>query len=429
MASSDLRRKLSIEDVDFSNKRVLIRVDFNVPLKKKPVTGETKISDTGRIKAAIPTLNYILSKNARSLVIMSHLGRPEGRRDPKQSLSQIIPDLQALLGRPVIFLDSCVGPATEARCAAPPQGSVFLLENVRFEIAETGKGLDAQGKKHKASPEAVQAFRASLTKLGDIFVNDAFGAAHRAHSSVVGIGLPTRVAGFLMGQELRSFGSVLHEPARPFLAVLGGAKVKDKLPIIMNLLDKVDEMIISGAMAYTFLKATENMEIGASLFDESGFKLVPSIVAKAKAKGVKLHLPVDFRCADKFAYDAKVEDANRETGIKAGWMALDVGPQTRVNDAEVIWRAKSIILNGPIGVFEFHTFAAGTICAMQAIAAATKLNGAVSIIGGGDTASAVRRMKMEKLMTHVSTGGGAALELLEGRSLPGIENLSSRAQL
>jgi len=395
-----------------------MRCEFNVPIRKN------RVSDPLRVVQTIPTIKYVLEKGAKSVVLITHMGRPNGRRNMKYSVLPIKPILEEQLGLQVRFVDDCVGPKVEAICANLPQGSVVLCENLRFHPEEQGKGLDENGKKVKCSKEQIATFRQSLSNLGDVFVNDAFGAAHRAHSSVVGINLPVKVAGLLMAKELKSFGTMLSDPPRPFLAILGGAKVNSKLPLIMNLLDKVDEMIISGGMAYTFLNVMHDMPIGNSIYDAQGAKLVPDIIAAAKEKGVQLHFPQDFKIGTKFNRHADVYKADIQSGIADGWMGLDIGPLTRIADAKVIWRAKSIIFNGPPGAFELPNFSYGTICALHAVAAATALNGCISIVGGGDTAAAARRYQIADEVTHVSTGGGASLELMEGKELPGILCLS-----
>ncbi len=285
--------KLSLHDVDVAGKRVFVRVDFNVPQDKK--TGE--ITNTARIAAALPTIQFILEKGG-SVVLASHLGRPDGQVVEKLSLRPVAHKLSELLGKPVQFLSDCVGAEVEAAAAALQPGGVILLENLRFHIEEEGKVKLEDGTKKSADPAAVAAFRASLTKLGDIYVNDAFGTAHRAHSSVVGVDLPIKAAGFLMEKELSAFDKVLDNPARPLLAILGGAKIADKIPLINNLLDKADEIIIGGGMAFTFKKVLEGMEIGNSLFDAKGAEIAKELFDKAGAKGVKIHLPVDFVTAD-----------------------------------------------------------------------------------------------------------------------------------
>lgn len=412
--------KKTVTDVDVAGKRVLVRVDFNVPQDK--ATGE--ITNPQRIVAALPTIQHLLDQGA-SVVLMSHLGRPDGKVVAKYSLKPVAKKLGELLGKPVQFLNDCVGPEVEAACASLKPGNVALLENLRFHIEEEGKVKNEDGTSTKADPKDVEAFRASLTKLGDVYVNDAFGTAHRAHSSVVGVQLPNLLAGFLMQKELEAFSAVLDEPKRPFLAILGGAKIADKIPLIRNLIDKADELIIGGGMAYTFKKVMDGMEIGNSLYDAEGAKIIPELVEKAKAKGVKIHLPVDYVCADKFAPDANTQPADDSTGIPAGWEGLDCGPKSREKFAEVIARANTIIWNGPAGVFEFDIFAEGTKSMAQAIAKATE-RGAITVVGGGDTATAAQKFGVVDKVTHCSTGGGASLELLEGKTLPGVAALSEK---
>lgn len=410
--------KLGIDQVDLKDKRVLIRVDFNVPMK------EGKITNNQRIVAAIPTVKHALEKGAKSIVLMSHLGRPNGVPNEKYTLKPVVAELDKLLGVSVKFLADCVGPETEAACANPAPGTVFLLENLRFHVEEEGKGVDASGQKVKAKEEDVKKFRASLSKLGDIYVNDAFGTAHRAHSSMVGCELPQKVAGFLLKKELTYFAKALDKPEHPFLAILGGAKVADKIQLIENMLDKVNSMIIGGGMAFTFLKVINKMEIGNSLFDEEGAKIVEGLMEKAKKNNVELVLPVDFVTGDKFAEDATVGQATVSGGIPAGHMGLDVGPESSKKFADVIVKAKTIVWNGPPGVFEFEKFAQGTKSMMDAVVKATQA-GATSIIGGGDTATCCAKFKTEDKVSHVSTGGGASLELLEGKVLPGVAALSN----
>ena len=410
--------KLSIRDLELAGKRVLIRVDFNVPQDK--ATGA--ITNNQRIVAALPTIQHALDHGA-AVVLMSHLGRPNGQRVEKFSLKPVADELAKLLGKPVSFLPDCVGPEVEAACAPGKlqPGDVVLLENLRFHIEEEGKAKQDDGSSLKAEPDKVAAFRSSLTKLGDVFVNDAFGTAHRAHSSMVGVDLPQKAAGFLMEAEIKAFTAVLDNPQRPLLAILGGAKIADKIPLITNLLDKANDIIIGGGMAFTFRKMLDGMEIGASLFDEEGAKIVPELAAKAKEKGVKLHLPVDFVCGDKFAPDATVSAATDH--IPAGVMGLDVGPQTRELFTKVIAASKTIIWNGPPGVFEFDAFAEGSKSMAAAIAAATAA-GAITVVGGGDTATAAKKFGVAAKVTHCSTGGGASLEFLEGKTLPGVAALN-----
>ncbi len=414
--------KLSIDQVALSGKRVVMRVDFNVPQDKK--TGA--ITNVQRIAAAIPTIQYALDKGA-SVVLLSHLGRPDGEVKAKYSLKPIAEKLAELIQKPVQFVDECVGAKAEGAAAALKPGQILLLENVRFHIEEEGKVTkkkeDGTEEKIKADPKKVEEFRVSLSKLGDIYVNDAFGTAHRAHSSMVGINLPIKASGFLMKKELDAFAAVIESPKRPLLAILGGAKVADKIQLINNLLDKANELIIGGGMAYTFLKVRDNMAIGKSLFDAEGAKIVGELLAKAKAKGVQIHLPVDFVAADKFAPDANTQTVTVAQGIPEGWEGLDCGPATNANVAAVIARAKTVVWNGPLGVFEFEKFAAGTKAAMDAMVKVTT-TGAVTVIGGGDTATAAAKWGTDTKVTHCSTGGGASLELLEGKVLPGIAALN-----
>jgi len=411
--------KLSIADVDFSGKRVLMRVDYNVPMKNG------KITSTQRIEASVPTINYVMEHGARSLVLMSHMGRPDGKFSEKDSLKQIVEAVSAAIKRPVTFLEDCVGPEIEARCMEPTEGQVFLLENLRFHIEEEGAVALPDGSKLKASAEKVAEFRASLRKLGDIYVNDAFGTAHRAHSSMVGDGFDIRASGFLMAKEIEYLYSV-NESKEHKLAILGGAKVNDKIKLIKNMLSNVNEMIITGGMAFTFLKVLHNMEIGKSLFDAEGAGAVADIIETAKAKGVNVILPVDFICGDKFAEDAKTHYATIESGIPEGWMGLDVGIKTVGLMIEALGRAKVVLWNGPCGVFEFPKFGWATRTMLSAMASMT-LAGCTTVIGGGDTASAALKVLSEDALSHISTGGGASMELLEGRILPGVASLCDRA--
>ncbi|MCF7688221.1 MAG: phosphoglycerate kinase [Cephaloticoccus sp.] len=404
----------SISDLDLAGKRVLVRVDFNVPQDK--ATGA--ITNNQRIAAALPTIKYALEHGA-SVVLMSHLGRPNGQVVPKYSLRPVAAELQKLLGRDVHFVTDCVGPLAEAAASALVPGQVLLVENLRFHIEEEGKAKHDDGTSTKADKSAVETFRAGLTKLGDVFVNDAFGTAHRAHSSMVGVSLPQKAAGFLMAAELKAFAAVLDHPQRPLLAILGGAKIADKIPLIRNLLEKADQIIIGGGMAYTFKKVINGMEIGDSLFDAEGAKIVAELATQAQAKGVKLIFPVDYVCADKFAADAATKPADDSTGIPAGWQGLDAGPKSIALFREAILDAKTIIWNGPAGVFEFDKFAAATSAMAAAVAEATS-KGATTVVGGGDTATAAKKFGVADKVTHCSTGGGASLEFLEGKALPGV---------
>merc|ERR1719387_2171787 len=330
--------------------------------------------------------------------------------------------LQEKLGKPVTFLEDCVGPAVEAACANPAPGSVILLENVRFHVEEEGKGVDKDGNKIKADKAAVTAFRASMAKLADVFCSDAFGTAHRAHSSMMGEGYAVKACGYLMFKEIDAFAKIIDTPAKPVLAILGGAKVSDKILLIKNMLDKVDMMIIGGGMAYTFLKVIHGMSIGSSLFDEEGSRIVPEIMEKARAKGVEIILPTDFVTSSKFGEDGTIGAAELASGIPEGMMGLDCGPNSVALNSAAVAKAKTIIWNGPMGVFEMDSFANGTKKLMDDVVAATTA-GCITVIGGGDTATCCKKWKTEDKVTHCSTGGGASLELLEGKVLPGVDTL------
>jgi len=418
-----ISNKLAIDDLKdaLKGKRVLIRVDFNVPLDKK----DGHITSTQRIDASLPTIDYAIEHGAKCVVLMSHLGRPDGRINPKESLKVVADKLQEIIKKPVKFLNDCVGKEVEDTVNGAENGQVILLENLRFHIEEEGRGVNEKGEVIKASNADIELFRDNLTKLGDIYINDAFGTAHRAHSSIVGIKLPQRAAGLLMKKELKFFGKALESPEKPFLAILGGAKVSDKILLIKNLLDKVDEMIIGGGMAYTFEKVLNKTNIGKSLFDEEGSKIVHEIIEKAKKNGVKIHFPTDCVIADKYAPDAQKKVVKNSEGIPDGWMGLDIGPDTRKEFSNVVLNAKTIIWNGPMGVFEFEAFADGTKAVMDAMIEATN-KGATTIVGGGDTATCAAVFNAEDKVGHVSTGGGASLELLEGKEMPGVTALTDK---
>ena len=395
-------RKKTVSDIDLKGKKVLMRADFNVPLDENGV-----ITDETRITAALPTISYILEQGA-SVILMSHMGRPKNQPNPKYSLEPVARKLSELLKKAVIFNDdgAVTGSVTVAAAAGLKPGDVLLLQNTRF-----------RGEEEKND----QGFSRELADLGDVFVNDAFGTAHRAHASTVGIAefLPG-VSGFLIQKELDFMGKALENPERPFVAILGGSKVSDKIGVINNLLEKVDTLIIGGGMAFTFLKA-QGYEIGKSLLEEDKLELANELVAKAKAKVVNLLLPVDVVAAEAFAADAPfvVVDIN---AIPAGSMGLDIGPVTAANFAKAILDAKTVIWNGPMGVFEMAAFAKGT----EAVAKAMSDSDAITIIGGGDSAAAVKILGYEEGMSHISTGGGASLEFLEGKKLPGIEILQDK---
>lgn len=417
-----LSNKLAITDVDVKGKRVLIRVDFNVPLDKE---SDSKITNNQRIVGALPTIKYAIDKGAKAVILMSHLGRPDGKPNPKYSLKPIKAELEKLLDKDVTFTDDCVGPEVEKAVNSADNGSVILLENLRFHAEEEGSSKDKEGNKVKADKAEVEKFRKGLTALGDVYINDAFGTAHRAHSSMVGVELPQKASGFLMKKELDYFAQALENPKRPFLAILGGAKVSDKIQLIDNMLDKVDSLIVCGGMAFTFKKTLENVSIGNSLFDEAGAKKVAELVEKAKKNNVKITLPVDYITADKFAKDAQTGYAEDKDGVPDGWMGLDCGEKSIKLFKEVIGEAKTILWNGPPGVFEMDKFATGTKETMNAAVEAAQ-NGKIVIIGGGDTATVAANYGVEDKLSHVSTGGGASLELLEGKELPGVSALSSK---
>jgi len=392
-------KKKTVKDIDIKGRRVIARVDFNVPI------GEGgKITDDLRIRAALPTIEYILAQGA-SLVLTSHLGRPKDAPDPKFSLRPVFEHLKTLVKAPVFFADDCIGADAAHKAAALKPGEVLLLENLRFHKGEK-----------KNDPEFVK----KLAALGDVYVNDAFGAAHRAHASTEGItkAIPVSVAGFLLKKEIDYLENTLENPARPFLALLGGAKVSDKIPVIERLLDKVDAVLVGGGMAFTFLKA-QGLEIGDSKCEDDRIENAKYLLDLAKKKNVDLLLPVDVVAADEFKEDAKKQTVPASS-IPAGWMGLDIGPETVKLFADRIAGCKTIVWNGPMGVFEFDAFAQGTLEIAKAIGGAD----CVSIVGGGDSAAAIKKIGLSDRFTHISTGGGASLEMLEGKKLPGVEALN-----
>ncbi len=390
--------KKSIEDIDVSGKKVLVRCDFNVPLKEGVITSDK------RIVAALPTIQYLLDQGA-AVILCSHLGRPKGEVMPEYSLAPVAARLSELLGRPVQMAKDVVGPDAQAKAAALQPGQLLMLENVRFEKGET-----------KNDPALAKQF----ASLAEIYVNDAFGSAHRAHASTAGVAdyLPA-VCGYLIQKEITIMGKALADPKRPFVAILGGAKVSDKIGVIENLLDKVDTLIVGGGMSYTFLKA-QGHAIGASLCEEDKLDLAREMLQKAEKLGVRLLLPVDTLAGDKF--DANCNCQVVESEIPDGWMGMDIGPKTVELYCAAIKGAGTVVWNGPMGVFEFDQFAKGTL----AVASAVADSGAVSIIGGGDSAAAVTKLGFADKMTHISTGGGASLEFLEGKELPGIAALNDK---
>ena len=417
--------KLTVRDVDFKGRRALFRVDFNVPIK------DGKVADDTRITAALPTIRYILDHGG-AVVLMSHLGRPKGGKvEPEFSLKPVAGRLQELLGRPVKFGSDCIGPETLAVAQAIQPGETLLVENTRFYKEEAGKVKVAEDATEEQKQSAKADMKASkkefawkLARLGDgeIFVNDAFGSAHRSHGStaVVCQFYKKNVAGFLMEKEIDYLSRALSSPERPFVAILGGAKVSDKVNVITSLLDKVNVLLIGGAMAYTFYRA-KGLPTGKSLVEEDKVDLAKDILAKAQAKNVPLLLPVDNVEADAFSATAQVKVVGEQ--IDDGWMALDIGPQSGKLFAAEIAKAKTVVWNGPMGCFEMAPFAGGTLAVAKAIAGTKCL----SIIGGGDSVSAVNKSGLADKMTHISTGGGASLEFLEGKELPGVAALSDKA--
>jgi len=393
--------KKTIEDISVTGKKVLVRCDFNVPLKDGVIT------DENRLKGAMPTINYLV-KNGAKVILCSHLGKAKGP-DPKLTLAPVAKRLSELLGKDVLFAadDEVVGVNAKAAVSKMKEGDIVLLENTRYR-KEEGKNEES--------------FSKDLASLCDIYVNDAFGSAHRAHCSTVGVTefVDTAVCGYLIQKELKFLGNAVENPVKPFVAILGGSKVSDKINVINNLLEKVDTLIIGGGMAYTFLKA-QGYKIGNSLLEEDKMEYALDMVKKAEERKVKLLLPLDNVCGDKFAEDAKVvvtEDQN----IEDGYMGLDIGPKTVKLYTEAVKTAKTVVWNGPMGVFEFKNFAVGT----KAVAKALADTDATTVIGGGDSAAAVNQLGYGDKMTHISTGGGASLEFLEGKELPGIAALNDK---
>ena len=392
--------KKSIEDIDVKSKRVLVRCDFNVPMEGQLIT------DTKRIKEALPTVQYLMNHGAK-VILCSHMGRPKGEFNMKYSLAPVAKKLSEMLDVEVQLANDVIGPDAKAKASALRDGEVLLLENVRFHAEEEKN--DSQ-------------FAKQLASLAEIYVNDAFGTAHRAHASTEGVShyLSPSVCGFLIEKEIRIMGGALNNPKRPFVAILGGAKVSDKIGVINNLMDKVDTLIIGGAMAYTFHKAN-GYSIGNSLCEDDKLDLAKELMQKAESKGIKLLLPVDNRAGDKYdpaCHDIAVDSDN----IPDGYMGLDIGPRTEQIFADAIKDAGTVVWNGPMGVSEWDKFASGTRTVAQAVAA----SGAISIIGGGDSAAAIEKLGFADKVTHISTGGGASLEFLEGKTLPGIACLEDK---
>ncbi len=392
--------KKTVRDIDVKGKKVLVRCDFNVPLDEN-----RNITDNTRIVAALPTIKYLLEQNC-SIILCSHLGRPKGEFKPEFSLAPVAKELSRLLGQEVIMAKDVIGEDAKTKAANLKPGEILLLENVRFHREETDN-----------DPE----FSKALASMAEVYVNDAFGAAHRAHASTVGVAsyLPA-VSGFLIEKELKFLGEALDNPVRPFMAILGGAKVSDKIGVIDSLLEKVDTLMIGGGMAYTFFKA-QGYSVGNSMCEEDKLDLARKLMQKAKDKGVKLMLPVDTRVGKEFKPDTESKTV-AWTEIPDGWEGFDIGEKTIEMFSEELKKAKTVVWNGPLGLFEFDQFAKGT----NAIAKVLSELDATTIIGGGDSAAAVRKAGLQDKMTHISTGGGASLEFLEGKKLPGIECLQDK---
>jgi 3-phosphoglycerate kinase len=414
--------KKTLKDIDVKGKKVLVRVDYNVPLDASQA-----ITNDKRIVATLPTIQYLLEQNA-AIILMAHLGRPKGKAVPEMSLKPVAPRLSELLGKPVKFVaGDCISAESKKAAADLKSGEILLLENLRYHAAEEGK--NAAGEKDKA---AMDVFAKELASMGEVFVQDAFGTVHRAHASTAGIVkyVKDAAAGFLVEKELKFLGEALDKPVRPFVAILGGAKVSDKISVIENLLNKVDSIIIGGAMAYTFLKS-QGVSTGTSLVEDDKLDLAAELLKKARERKVEFLLPVDHVITDKVDFGNKTvpEDATVKTtgdeAIPEGFMGVDVGEQSIEKFSETVKSAKTIVWNGPLGIFEISQFSKGTVEIAKFVAEATE-DGAVSVVGGGDSVSAVKKAGVDKKISHISTGGGASLEFLEGKELPGIAALPEK---
>jgi phosphoglycerate kinase len=398
-----LKQRKTVKDIDVRGRRVLVRVDFNVPIKNGTIGDDT------RIRSSIPTIQYVVEQGAKTVVLCSHLGRPKGKPDPQYSLKPVADHLSTLLKRPVVFAEDCIGEPAKQAIARAGDGGVVLLENLRFHAEE---------EKNDAK------FAAELAALADVYVNDAFGSAHRAHASTEGVVKQVKesAAGLLMADELEHLGRVLHQPEHPFVAILGGAKVSDKLEVIQNLVPRVDALLIGGAMAYTFLKA-RNVPVGKSLVEEDLLDAARDVEARAKARGLRLELPVDHIVAPKLEAGAPAETLDVGDAAIGDRMGLDIGPKTIATFRGIIKDAKTVIWNGPMGVFEIDAFARGTIEVAKAVA---DVRG-TTVIGGGDSIAAVAKAGVTDRITHISTGGGASLEFLGGQELPGVAALADKS--
>jgi phosphoglycerate kinase len=396
-------KKLTLTDIQVKDKKILMRVDFNVPLKDGVIT------DDNRITQALPSIKYVV-EHGGLLILTSHLGRPDGKPEPEFSLKPVADHLATLIDTKVHFASDCIGAEAKKVIEQADFGEIVLLENVRF---------------HKEETENDEIFSGQLASHADIFVNDAFGSSHRAHASVAGVTqfMEQAASGFLLEKEIKYLSESVNNPERPFVAILGGAKVSDKIGVIENLLNKVDTIIIGGGMTYTFYKAL-GLPIGNSLLEADKVDLAKELIQKAKSAGVKLMLPMDSVVAKEFDNDAEHKVVN-DNGIEDGWMALDIGPQSAISFGNVIKMAKTVLWNGPMGVFEMSNFADGTFAVAEALAEATKF-GATTIIGGGDSAAAIKKSGLSEQVSHVSTGGGASLEYLEGKDLPGVSFLTEK---
>lgn len=396
-------KKLTLTDIQVKDKKVLMRVDFNVPLKDGVIT------DDNRIVQALPSINYVL-EHGGLLILTSHLGRPDGKPNAEFSLKAVADHLASLVDTKVHFATDCIGEEAKKVIEQANFGEIVLLENVRF---------------HKEETDNDEIFSGQLASHAEIFVNDAFGSSHRAHASVAGVTqfMEQSASGFLLEKEIKYLSESVNNPDRPFVAILGGAKVSDKIGVIENLLNKVDTIIIGGGMTYTFYKAL-GLPIGNSLLEEDKIELAKELIQKAKTAGVKLMLPMDSVVAKEFDNDAEHKVVN-DNGIEDGWMALDIGPQSAISYGNVIKMAKTVLWNGPMGVFEMSNFADGTFAVAESLAEATKF-GATTIIGGGDSAAAIKKSGLSDQVSHVSTGGGASLEYLEGKELPGVSSLTDK---